>query len=233
MTWNPRDSMYPWMFSLMRSPHIFLNLINQPRGRMVMEMYCGLLLFINSNLILLQLMLRISLTLQASSFAQHLLPIVSLFSWPQRIPVTRHSMFLLGGEFPRLRRLQKIGSLAPQILDPSLRFVDPLKFLILLKDFCLILCPKTSSLPHVSSILSWTWIICWSLQSFLLERCYAGRNQCPGKKEKDWVSLPAGKQAIGCKWIYKIKHKADGSVERYKARLVAKGFLQEYWVEPL
>ena len=65
MTWNPRDSMYPWMFSLMRSPHIFLNLINQPRGRMVMEMYCGLLLFINSNLILLQLMLRISLTLQA------------------------------------------------------------------------------------------------------------------------------------------------------------------------
>lgn len=47
-----------------------------------MEMYCGLLLFIiiNSNLILLQLMLRISLTLQASSFAQHFLPIVSLFS---------------------------------------------------------------------------------------------------------------------------------------------------------
>ena len=113
MTWNPRDSMYPWMFSLMGSPHIFLNLIKKPRGRMVMEMYCGLLLFINSNLILLQLMLRISLTLQASSFAQHLLPIVSLFSWPQRIPVTRHSMFLLGGDyslFPRVRLLQKIRS---------------------------------------------------------------------------------------------------------------------------
>jgi hypothetical protein len=68
------------MFSLMGALHIFLNLINQPRGRMMMEMYCGLLLFINSNRILLQLMLRISLTLQASSFAQHLLPIVSLFS---------------------------------------------------------------------------------------------------------------------------------------------------------
>lgn len=199
MTWNPRDSMYPWMFSLMRSPHIFLNLINQPRGRMVMEMYCGLLLFINSNLILLQLMLRISLTLQASSFAQHLLPIVSLFSWPQRIPVTRHSMFILGGDyslFPRVRLLQKISSLAqllpfqslPQILDPSLRFFFLSSFLSLRmkKDFYLILWivfPKTSSLPHVSSIFSWTWIICWSLQSFLLERCYAGRNQCPGKKE--------------------------------------------------
>ena len=42
-----------------------------------MEMYCGLLLFINSNLILLQLMLRISLTLQVR---KKLLPIVSLFS---------------------------------------------------------------------------------------------------------------------------------------------------------
>ena len=137
MTWNPRDEDYPWMFSLMRSPHIFFNLINQPRGRMVMEMYCGLLLFINSNLILLQLMLRISPTLQASSLAQHLLPIVSLFSWPQRIPITRHSMFLLGGEtimLPRLGLLQKISSRdqllpfqsLPQIQDPSLRFVDPL-----------------------------------------------------------------------------------------------------------
>lgn len=29
---------------------------------------------------------------------------------------------------------------------------------------------------------------------------------------------------VGSKWVFQIKQKADGSIERYKARLVAKGF---------
>ncbi|CAN6703654.1 unnamed protein product [Malus baccata var. baccata] len=40
------------------------------------------------------------------------------------------------------------------------------------------------------------------------------------------VPLPPHKHSIGCKWIYKVKLKPDGSVERYKARLVAKGYSQ-------
>lgn len=35
------------------------------------------------------------------------------------------------------------------------------------------------------------------------------------------TSLPSGKVAIGCKWIYKIKYNVDGSIERHKAQLVA------------
>jgi Reverse transcriptase (RNA-dependent DNA polymerase) len=50
---------------------------------------------------------------------------------------------------------------------------------------------------------------------------------------KTWniVPLPAGKRAIGSRWVFKIKKKSDGSIERYKGRLVAKGFLQKEGID--
>lgn len=48
-----------------------------------------------------------------------------------------------------------------------------------------------------------------------------------------WVvtDLPKGKKAIGCKWVFKVKLKKDGTLERYTARLVAKGFTQKFGLD--
>lgn len=45
------------------------------------------------------------------------------------------------------------------------------------------------------------------------------------------VPFPLGKTLIGCKWVYKLKYKADDYLERYKAHLVAKGYTQKVVID--
>ena len=40
------------------------------------------------------------------------------------------------------------------------------------------------------------------------------------------IQLPVGKKVIGCRWVFAVKVKPDGSVARLKAQLVAKGTLR-------
>jgi hypothetical protein len=52
-------------------------------------------------------------------------------------------------------------------------------------------------------------------------------------KNDVWIVVPRphGKSVVTSKWLYKIKHAADGSIEKYKARFVAHGFSQKEGID--
>ncbi|CAL8082263.1 unnamed protein product [Prunus armeniaca] len=54
-------------------------------------------------------------------------------------------------------------------------------------------------------------------------------------KNKTWdlVPFPRGKKAIGCIWVFTLKHKANDSIDCYKARFVANWYTQTYGVDYL
>lgn len=41
-----------------------------------------------------------------------------------------------------------------------------------------------------------------------------------------FIDLPPNKKTMDCKWVYKVKHNPDITIERYKVRFVAKGYTQ-------
>ncbi|WKA08719.1 hypothetical protein VitviT2T_026416 [Vitis vinifera] len=53
------------------------------------------------------------------------------------------------------------------------------------------------------------------------------------QKNETWelIECPPRKKPVGCRWIYTVKYKTDGSIERFKARLVAKGYTQTYGID--
>jgi len=52
-------------------------------------------------------------------------------------------------------------------------------------------------------------------------------------KNKTWKLVPSieAENIVGCKWVFRLKRKADGSIDRYKARLMVKGFHQQPGVD--
>lgn len=53
------------------------------------------------------------------------------------------------------------------------------------------------------------------------------------KRNQTWelVPKPRDVEPFSCKWVYKIKRRTDGSIERHKAHLVARGFSQQYGLD--
>lgn len=52
-------------------------------------------------------------------------------------------------------------------------------------------------------------------------------------KHRTWDLVPpnGAQNLVTCKWIFTVKYRAEGFVERYKARLVARGFNQKYGLD--
>ena len=53
------------------------------------------------------------------------------------------------------------------------------------------------------------------------------------EKNQTWelIDMPKEKRIVGCKWMFTVNFKSNGSLERYKAHLVAKGFTQNYGID--
>eukprot|EP00873_Tetraselmis_striata_P005813 jgi/Tetstr1/426077/TSEL_016408.t1 len=58
-----------------------------------------------------------------------------------------------------------------------------------------------------------------------------GSSKRQGVRTWELVTLPGGRKTVKCKWAFKTKHHADGSIARYKARLCAKGFSQVHGLD--
>ena len=45
------------------------------------------------------------------------------------------------------------------------------------------------------------------------------------------ISRPDDSPVVGCRWVFAVKYRANGSIDRYKVQLIAKGFTQTFGVD--
>ncbi|MDV3201117.1 MAG: reverse transcriptase domain-containing protein, partial [Sweet potato little leaf phytoplasma] len=84
------------------------------------------------------------------------------------------------------------------------------------KAYTLAISSTTDPITYADAVKHECWIKAMAAELLALE------------ENNTWIltELPKDKKLVGCKWVFKTKHKADGSIERHKARLVEKGYTQ-------
>ncbi|KAF5447219.1 hypothetical protein F2P56_032787, partial [Juglans regia] len=78
---------------------------------------------------------------------------------------------------------------------------------------------KPRNYTHAASIPEWHATMDSEFQALLKNETWS---LCP---------RPLGKNVVPCKWVFKLKRKPDGSIDRHKARLVAVGYLQRSGID--
>jgi hypothetical protein len=65
-----------------------------------------------------------------------------------------------------------------------------------------------------------------------METCYK-RIDDALERIQTWeiVEFPKEKKTVGCKWVYTLNYKANGSLKRYKVRLVTKGYTLTFGID--
>ena len=82
-----------------------------------------------------------------------------------------------------------------------------------------LICVEPRSYAEAASIPEWCAAMDSEFQSLLQNDTWS------------LCSRPPSKNLVPCKWVFKLKRRPDGSIERYKARLVAVGYLQRSGVD--